>query len=220
MAIPFQRSTMIPTLACLATAMVFSLSAVGDAQSRGTDARLSFFVTSRNLGAAANLGGLEGADAHCQTLANVVGAGRRQWRAYLSGRSKTTQKVVHARDRIGRGPWFNVQGVEIAANVADLHSARNRIAPRTALTEQGNVVPRERHDMLTGSTPDGTLSTVAADTTCRNWTSSTAGSAIVGHHDKLGGPTTWNSAHLTQGCSAMQLRGDNGDALFYCFAAD
>jgi hypothetical protein len=200
----------------LVAALMFCASAVGDAQ--GRSGRLSFFVTSRNPGAAANLGGLSGADAHCQRLAAAVGAGGRRWRAYLSAR--VSGKAVHARDRIGKGPWFNAQGVQIAGNLEELHSARNRIALRTALMETGRVVPREHHDMLTGSTAEGTLAMTPPDATCRGWTSSTSGSAVVGHHDKLGGPATWNSAHATQGCSVADLRAGNGDALYYCFAAD
>ena len=199
--------------------LVLSVSQAAQTQNRPTG-RMSFFVTSVNPGAAANLGGLAGADAHCQKLASAAGAGDRQWRAYLSVRAAGSQKTIHARDRIGKGPWFNAKGVQVAADLADLHSSKSRIALATALTEKGDVVSRERHDMLTGSNADGTLSTAAADTTCRNWTSSTTGRAMVGHHDRFGGPTTWNSAHLTQGCSAPVLRSENGDALFYCFAAD
>lgn len=180
--------------------------------------RMSFFVTSAGPGNGGNLGGLGGADAHCQKLASSVGAGDRQWRAYLSVRG-VGRKGVDARDRIGNGPWFNSKLLQVAANLDELHSARNRIAFLNALSEKGEIVARERHDILTGSTPDGTLATSAPDTTCRDWTSNGSGKAMVGHHDKVGGPNSWNSAHLTQGCDSGSLRSSQGAGLLYCFAA-
>jgi len=179
---------------------------------------LSFFVTSVAPGDGGNLGGLSGADAQCQKLAATVGAGQRTWRAYLSavGAGKTP---VHAKDRVGNGPWLNAKGVQIAANVAELHGPTNNISVTTALDERGRRVPVDRHDMLTGSTEKGTLAT-GRDTTCGNWTSNFGGRAIVGHHDKAGGPLSWNSNHLSEGCSAAALRATGGAGLFYCFAID
>ena len=198
-------------------AVVFT-GALLSAQSPTPAARMSFFVTSAGVGSGGNLGGLTGADAHCQKLASAAGAGARQWRAYLSTRN-VGGKRVDARDRIGRGPWFNAKLLQVAAHLDDLHSKKNRIAYSNALTEKGEIVPRERHDILTGSKPDGTLATNAPDTTCRDWTSNTSGSAMVGHHDKVGGPNSWNSAHLTQGCDGASLRSSQGAGLLYCFAA-
>jgi hypothetical protein len=129
------------------------------------------------------------------------------------------RKHVDARDRIGNGPWFNAKLLQVAANLDELHSARNRIAFRNALSEKGEIVAPERHDILTGSNPDGTLATSAPDTTCRDWTSNRSGKAMVGHHDKVGGPNSWNSAHLTQGCDSGSLGSSQGAGLIYCFAA-
>ncbi len=178
---------------------------------------LSFFVTSVNRGSGGNLGGLDGADAYCQQLASAVGAGGRTWRAYLS--AAPAGKAVHARDRIGKGPWFNAKGVEIAASLDDLFGPGNKISVENALDERARPIPLDRHDMLTGSTTEGRLAP-GPDTTCRNWTSSAAGSAMVGHHDKAGGPASWSSNHPTQGCSLELLRPSMGAGLFYCFAAD
>ena len=178
---------------------------------------LGFFVTSVNPGGGANLGGLAGADAYCQKLAAAVGAGGRSWRAYLS--AAPAGKPVHARDRIGKGPWFNAKGVQIAASLDELFGPANRISVESALDERGQRIPLDRHDMLTGSTTEGRLAP-GPDTTCRNWTSGDAGSAMVGHHDKAGGPASWSSNHPTQGCSLAMLRPSMGAGLFYCFAAD
>lgn len=188
---------------------------------------MSFFVTSTNPGRGADLGGLEGADRHCQALASQVGAGGKRWRAYLSTQGPVPAPV-HARDRIGRGPWFNQRGEMIAANVNDLHT-NNRINKQTALTEKGQMVsgrgdPVNLHDILTGSSPEG-RAVPGADTTCSNWTSSTTGSAIVGHHDRIGlrddAPSrSWNSSHASRGCSMEALRGTGGGGLLYCFAAN
>ncbi len=183
---------------------------------------MSFFVTSTGRGFGGNLGGLAGADAHCQRTAASVGRGDRMWRAYLSVPASNGMPEVDARDRIGRGPWVNARGVQIAANVADLHAA-NAITRENALTEKGTMVGEGRHDILTGSNEDGTLSTDAPDTTCRGWTSNGPGRAMLGHHNRYGGgvrPRSWNSAHLSRGCSQAELRASLGDGLLYCFAAD
>lgn len=193
----------------------------------GSKNRLSFFVTSAGSGDGANLGGLAGADRICQARAGAVGAGGRRWRAYLSASARADMAAVHARDRIGSGPWYNAEGVQIAASVADLHGVPNRLNKATALTESGAVVngrgdTPNTHDILTGSQGDGTAFAGAADRTCGNWTSNGAGSAQLGHHDRQGGgadPTSWNSAHLSRGCSQANLRASGGDGLFYCFAA-
>jgi hypothetical protein len=179
---------------------------------------LSFFITSTNPGKGGDLGGLEGADAHCAALAKAAGAGNRQWRAYLS-----TDKI-HAKDRIGSGPWFNAKGVQVASNVADLHSDNNKLSKDNSLTEKGAVVngrgdKPNQHDILTGSNLDGTSS----GKSCNNWTSSgNDATATVGHHDRQGGgtnPTSWHSAHDSKGCSIEALRGSGGEGYFYCFAA-
>ena len=192
---------------------------------------MSFFVTSVGLGDGANLGGLAGADRHCQTLAQAAGAGNRTWRAYLSQTAApATGLPVNARDRIGSGPWFNAKGVIIAANVDELHGDsqrdRNNIRKPIALNEKGEVVPGSGdtpniHDILTGSDSHGRALIGRPDvTTCGNWTSNAAGSAMVGHHDRLGGPnSSWNAVHLTNGCSQQNLVSTGGAGLLYCFAA-
>ena len=178
---------------------------------------MGFFITSVGSGKGADLGGLEGADKHCQQL-----AGGRMWRAYLSAGGP---KPVNAKDRIGTGPWANAKGVVVATSVADLHSDNNKLSKENSLTEKGEVVngrgdTPNRHDILTGSNLDGTLA--GDNLTCNNWTSSGEGSAQLGHHDRQGGgqnPTSWNSAHASKGCSQENLRGTGGDGLIYCFAA-
>ena len=193
---------------------------------QNADSRKSFFITSAGPGNGADLGGLAGADRHCQMLAAAVGIGNRTWRAYLSASGSGAQAAVNARDRIGDGPWYNSQGVQIAQNVADLHSDNNNLTKQTQLNEKGEVVngrgdTPNRHDILTGSELAGTAFSGDADTTCRNWTSSGEGSARVGHHDRTGGgehPTSWNSAHGSRGCSQENLQSSGGDGLFYCFA--
>ena len=194
---------------------------------------MTFFVTSVGPGKGANLGGLEGADQHCQALARSVGAGHRTWRAYLSTQAPALNdpKFVNARDRIGAGPWQNAKGVVIARNVEDLHSSRNNVTKETALDEKGALVngrtdKPNRHDILTGSRPDGTAFPGApfADMTCGNWTKGgPEGSAMTGHHDRGGlvesaWATSWNSSHPTRGCSQEALRSTGGDGLLYCFA--
>lgn len=194
--------------------LILSMGAFAEEQS------MSFFITSQGPGNGANLGGLAGADAHCQSLAAAVGAGNRSWHAYLSTNGSES---VNARDRIGSGPWYNVQGVMVAENIEQLHGDNN-LTKETVLTEtaamtNGRGDRPNRHDILTGSGLDGT----ASDSTCENWTSGADGSATVGHHDRTGGganPTSWNSAHGTRGCSQANLQSTGGDGLFYCFASD
>jgi hypothetical protein len=192
---------------------------------------MTFFVTSVGSGKGADLGGLQGADAHCAELAKAAGSTKTNWHAYLSATAPTfSTPGVNARDRIGKGPWQNAKGVVIAKNVADLHSASNNLNKQTALTEKGEQVngrgdPVNMHDMLTGSDPDGYYSTASGDTTCSNWTSSGEGATIVGHHDRQGANDshqmhTWNSAHGTRGCSQDGLKSTGGAGLFYCFVAN
>jgi len=190
--------------------------------------RMSFFITSAGPGDGANLGGLEGADRHCQMLADAVGYGDRTWRAYLSTTAQDGQPAVDARDRIGTGPWYNQKGVMVAQNVDDLHSENNKLGKENSLTEKGGMVngrgdTPNMHDILTGSQLDGTAASSDTDTTCSNWTSNGEGSALVGHHDRTGGgqnPTSWNSAHASRGCSQANLQATGGNGLFYCFAID
>lgn len=196
-------------------------------QAQGAQAKqMSFFITSVGSGDGANLGGLAGADKHCQTLAAAVGAGNRQWRAYLSTQEEGGKPGVNARDRIGTGPWYNAKGVQIAANVEELHSDKNNLTKETQLTEKGDIVngrgdKPNMHDILTGSNLDGTTFTDGIDHTCKNWTSNGEGSAQVGHHDRQGGgtnPNSWNNAHASKGCSQAALVGTGGNGFFYCFA--
>jgi len=187
------------------------------------DATMSFFVTSSGIGKGANLGGLAGADAHCQSLAEAAGSTGKTWHAYLS------TKDVDARDRIGQGPWVNAKGQKIADDVASLHSDANNINKETALDEKGNTIngrgdQPNKHDILTGSKPDGTR---IADQTCGDWTlDGTEGAAMMGHHDRMGlddsaAAKSWNSSHASRGgCSQEALKGTGGDGLFYCFAAN
>ncbi|MGC4028234.1 MAG: hypothetical protein QM696_05115 [Steroidobacteraceae bacterium] len=190
---------------------------------------MGFFITSEGPGKGGDLGGLAGADAHCQKLATAVGAGNRTWRAYLSTSASGGQPAVNARDRIGPGPWYNAKGVLIAKNVADLHGDierdRNNIQKNTALNEKGEPVAGSgdtpnRHDILTGSDSLGRAPAGPEDMSCSNWTRGTeGGAALVGHHDRIGGGnTSWNSVHRTRGCAQEQLRPSGGDGLFYCFA--
>ncbi len=193
---------------------------------------MSFFVTSVGTGNGAGLGGLAGADAHCQQLAAAVGAGNKTWRAFLSTQARPGQPAVNARDRIGAGPWYDQQRVPIAKNISDLmgdtlEEARlgNNLFKETALDEHGNKIPgvmeapNVQHDMLTGSQLDGTAYTGNMDHTCNNWTSNAAGSAQVGHSDRMGGGgTSWVSMHPTRGCSQQDLTATGGAGRFYCFA--
>lgn len=192
------------------------------------DESMSFFLTSEGPGDGANLGGLAGADAHCQNLAEAAGAGDKTWRAYLSAAAEGAQAAVNARDRIGDGPWFNVADVQVADDVDDLHSDNNRLGKEGSLSEEGGQIngrgdEPNMHDILTGSDTEGRLIAGSDDTTCSNWTSNGEGSAMVGHHDKQGGgdnPNSWNSAHGSRGCGQTDLQGTGGNGLFYCFAID
>jgi hypothetical protein len=190
---------------------------------------MSFFVTSAGSGKGADLGGLAGADRHCQELATAAGAGKKQWRAYLSTTATNGGKLIHARDRIGKGPWYTAEGRLVARNVDELHTL-NSINRMTALTEKGAKVngradsPNMR-DILTGSTPDGRAAVSDKDTTCGNWTKSGEGSAIVGHHDRWGlkddePSRSWNASHGSRGCSQDNLRASGGAGMLYCFAAN
>ena len=195
---------------------------------------LGFFVTSEGTGKGADLGGLAGADAHCQKLAASVGAGARTWRAYLSTQAADGHPAVNARDRIGQGPWYNTRGVAVARDLAHLHgdtldAARlgNNLSRSTAFNEKNELVKvagdnPNQHDILTGSQPDGRAFTDSADHTCKNFTSSTAeGTAQVGHVDRSGGGnTSWNSTHASRGCSQGSLQASGGAGLLYCFAAN
>jgi hypothetical protein len=188
---------------------------------------MSFFVTSVGSGKGGDLGGLTGADAHCHALAKAAGAGNKTWRAYLSTQGPN---AVNARDRIGKGPWYNARGRMVARDLAHLHGdtldlARvgNSISLATVLTENGEPVPTtpNQHDILTGSQPDGRAYSDAADHTCQNWTSSATGSAQVGHYDRRGATfISWNSAHPSRGCSMPALAESGGTGLLYCFATD
>ena len=201
--------------ACLAILLATVLPA------QAQDTSMSFFITSAGPGDGANLGGLEGADAHCQKLADAAGAGGKTWHAYLSS------STASARDRVGAGPWYNAKGELIAKDVAELHSDANKITKQTGLTENGAMVngrgdTPNTHDILTGSNPDGT---VVAGMTCDDWTNNGAGQAFVGHHDRIGlrddAPSkSWNASHPSRGCSKDDLPKSGGNGLFYCFAAN
>lgn len=215
-------------------AIVVSCLAVGHAQPvqpTGQKAPMGFFVTSRGLGNGADLGGLAGADRHCQALAAAAGSGARTWRAYLSQTGGGGVPAVHARERIGAGPWYNARGTLIAWNVADLHGDvqrdRNAVSKTDALDEQGREVNGRGdtpnvHDILTGSDSHGRALLGRPDvTTCNNWASRTSGHAMVGHHDRVGGGnTSWNAVHMTAGCSQEQVASTGGAGLLYCFAID
>ena len=182
-----------------------------------------FFVTSKGPGSGGNLGGLAGADAHCQMTATAEGAGDHTWRAYLSTTAVAGAAAVNARDRIGTGPWYNSGGVLVAANLEQLHNAGSLINRETAVTERLDEVTPNTHDILTGSRADGTAFSAEDDLTCRNWTSSGDGRAQVGHHDRMGqgaSANSWNSAHASEGCSQQALERTGGAGLLYCFAID
>ena len=231
----------MPTLASnlaracfIAVAAAFAVLAARPAQAQSADT--SFFLSSNGIGNGGNLGGLAGADNYCQTLAQAAGAnasGVKTWRAYLSTQAVDGQPAVNARDRIGKGPWQNSKGVVIARDVAELHGANN-LTKQTALSEKGDVIngrgdTPNRHDVLTGSQADGTAFAAGDDRTCKNWTSSTQGSAMVGHSDRIGlrdddASKSWNSSHPSRGpdggCSQGDLKSTGGDGLLYCFAAN
>lgn len=209
----------------LSLAGLLILSAAHALNAFAQDNAMSFFITSVGSGDGANLGGLEGADAHCQKLAAAAGAGDRTWRAYLST-EEPDKRGVSARDRIGQGPWHNAKGELIASDLDSLHISPN-ILKHTALNEKGELVngrgdrPNE-HDILTGTQEDGTAYFPdEADHTCNNWTSNSDGSAQVGHHDRHGGGnTSWNAAHASRGCSQDNLKSTGGAGLFYCFSPE
>jgi len=217
------------TILCLGMTALLSLGLSGAAQAQQSN--MTFFLTSAGPGKGADLGGLEGADRHCQQLAQTAGAGSHTWHAYLSTQGAN---AVNARDRIGRGPWRNAKGEVIAQNVDDLHSANNKINKQTALSEKGEPInghtdTPNRHDVLTGSQPDGRAFAAGEDRTCGNWTKSGQGSAMVGHHDRQGlrdddASKSWNSSHPSRGpdggCSQADLKSTGGDGLLYCFATN
>jgi hypothetical protein len=218
-------------LAALVSSVVLGAYLVEAQQPPAPQQPMSFFVTSVGLGNGANLGGLAGADRHCQALATAAGAGAKTWHAYLSTSASGGQAAVNARDRIGSGPWYSAKGGRIAQNVGDLHGdtieqARlgNNINKTTAISEKGEPIKGvgdtpNQHDILTGSQPDGRAYTDGADHTCGNWTSGAAGTAQLGHHDRTGGGnTSWNSTHASRGCSQENLVSTGGAGLFYCFA--
>ena len=211
-------------------AVIGLVAAGATAAQEGQEAELGFFITSEGPGNGADLGGLEGADAHCQALAESAGAGDRTWRAYLSTQATDGEEAVNARDRIGDGPWHNAEGLEIASDVEDLHYNNAAITYEHALDENGETVASgalgdsvTRHDILTGTRMDGTAFPPGEDRTCSNWASSGEGQAMVGHHDRYSYDTpgsSWNSAHLSRGCSQEDLVATGGAGLFYCFAAE
>jgi hypothetical protein len=220
------RATRLTLFACAAAAAI-GLGTAGQAQQNA----MTFFVTSAGPGKGADLGGIEGADRHCATLAQAAGGGGKTWRAYLSTQGAN---AVNAKDRIGRGPWQNAKGAVIAKDVADLHGASNNLSKDTALSEKGAVIngrgdTPNRHDILTGSQSDGTAFAAGEDRTCGNYTKSGAGAVMVGHHDRQGLNTSppmlsWNSSHPSRGpdggCSQNDLKSTGGDGLFYCFAGN
>lgn len=191
---------------------------------------MSFFVTSVGSGKGGDFGGLAGADAHCQTLANAAGAGGRTWRAYLSTQAAGGAAAVNARDRIGKGPWMNAKGELVASSVAELHGPGNKMTKALNLNEKGQVVngrgdTPNRHDVLTGSQADGTAFPPGEDRTCGNWTRSSGGSAMLGHHDRIGlrddePSKSWNASHPSRGCDQPSLAATGGDGLLYCFATN
>ena len=229
----------MPQTKCLAiiasVAAMMLVASAGRAQQPPPQApNMTFFVTSAGLGKGADLGGLEGADRQCQSLAQAAGAGGKTWRAYLSTQAVDGATAVNARDRIGAGPWQNFKGEVIAKGVDELHGDQNRLSIETALTERGTMVAGRGytpnyHDVLTGSQPDGRAFPPNEDRTCRNWSSSTTGAAMVGHHDRKGvrddaESKSWNSSHPSRGpdggCSQNDLRSTGGNGLLYCFAAN
>jgi hypothetical protein len=224
-------------LSTLTSAALMSLGLSSDVQAQQAPPQspnMTFFITSTGPGKGADLGGLEGADRQCQTLAQAAGAGGKTWRAYLSTQAADGAQAVNARDRIGRGPWQNFKGEVVAQNVDDLHGDNNKLGMQTSLTERGTVVAGvgytpNYHDILTGSQPDGKAFPAGEDKTCRNWTSSTQGAAMVGHIDRRGlrddaASKSWNSSHPSRGpeggCSQSDLRSTGGNGFFYCFAAN
>jgi hypothetical protein len=220
--------------AILASVAIVSLIALGVGHSlHAQQAGMTFFVTSVGVGNGADVGGLAGADAQCQKLAQSSGAGGHTWHAYMSTQAANGQPAVNARDRIGKGPWTNAKGVVVAKDLAELHG-QNNLTKQTSLSEKGEVIngrgdTPNRHDALTGTQPDGTAFPAGDDRTCGNWTSSTKGSAMLGHIDRQGlrdddASKSWNSSHPSRGpdggCSQNDLKSTGGDGLFYCFAVN
>ncbi len=210
----------IASILCTLAVILLGLGTAG-----AQDSTMSFFITSEGPGDGASLGGLEGADAHCTSLAEAAGVTGKTWRAYLSTSGADGGSAVNARDRIGAGPWYNANGVMVAESVDDLHSDNNQLSKENSISESGAVIngrgdSPNMHDIITGTNSDGT----AADATCGNWTSNAGdGSAMVGHHDREGGgpdPTSWNASHPSRGCGQADLQGTGGNGLFYCFATD
>lgn len=221
------------TIAACVAAVSLALLAASPASAQSANA--TFFLTSSGIGNGGNLGGLAGADNHCQELAQAAGFGApKTWHAYLSTQAADGKTAVNARDRIGKGPWQNVKGTVVAKDVADLHSASNNLTKQTALSERGEIIngrgdTPNRHDVLTGSQPDGTAFGPEADRTCKNWTSSMQGAAMLGHSDRMGlrdddASKSWNSSHPSRGpdggCSQNDLKSTGGDGLLYCFAVN
>jgi hypothetical protein len=229
----FTRTSLVAA-ASLSVGLSVCLAAFTASAARAQSADTSFFLTSNGIGNGGNLGGVAGADNQCQTLAQAAGAGAKTWHAYLSTQAEDGKPAVNARDRIGKGPWQNAKGVVIAKDTADLHSANNNLTKQTALSEKGEVIngrgdTPNRHDVLTGSQADGTAFGPEADRTCKNWTSSMQGSAMLGHSDRIGlrdddASKSWNSSHPSRGpdggCSQADLKSTGGDGLLYCFAAN
>src|SRR4030095_14156243 len=213
---------------CIMAATAIIAAGIGSGV-QAQSANMTFFVTSVGSGKGADFGGLAGADLHGQTLAAVVGAGNKKWHAYLSASGSGSTPAVNAQDRIGSGPWQNAKGVVVAKDVAELHG-NNNLNKDTALTEKGDTVPDSstppnKHDILTGTQPDGTAFGGTDDKTCGNWTKSGEGSASVGHHNRQGLDTSaaaisWNSSHPTRGCSDAALMSTGGAGLIYCCATN
>jgi len=220
-------------LAAFAMAAATPLALTGELRAQQAPPQfpnMTFFIASASGPNGADYGGIEGADRHCQTLAAKAGAGGKTWRAYLSTQAEGGKPAVNARDRIGKGPWFNTAGLQIATGVDDLHSANNKIDVEGGMAETGRRIPGRlfvvnQHDILTGSTADGRAFPAGKDMTCGNWTKSGEGTAMVGHHDRMGlrddAPSkSWNSSHPSRGCSAAALKSSGGAGLLYCFAAN
>jgi hypothetical protein len=219
------------TLTLAATISLLALDFGGG--SLAQQANMTFFVTSVGSGNGADVGGLDGADKHCQQLAQAAGAGGHSWHAYMSTQAANGQPAVNARDRIGKGPWTNAKGMVVAKDIAELHG-QNNLTKQTSRSEKGEVIngrgdTPNRHDALTGTQPDGTAFPAGEDRTCSNWTSSTKGAAMLGHIDRQGlrdddASKSWNSSHPSRGpdggCSQNDLKSTGGDGLFYCFATN
>jgi len=223
------RLSLVHVSVLAAAAALVAACAGGMSSPGSSSSAMGFFVSSTGSGRGGDLGGLAGADRLCTSLATAVGAGNRNWRAYLSTPAGPNGAAVNARDRIGTGPWRNAKGVVIANNVTELHG-NNNLNKQTALTEKGDVVngrgdTPNMHDILTGSQPDGTAIAGSVDTTCGNWTKSGEGAAMLGHSDRTGldesvPAKSWNSSHQSRGCSVDALKATGGDARIYCFAAN